>query len=417
MSTTRIYLIGVAGDSLDRQIAKRLASCVAIVASKRMMPMLDVALPTYPLGKIIKITPLAEAVQAIASALDRGDVAVLASGDPLFFGIGEILGRHFASSRITVLPALSAMQLAFSRLTLPWQDARFLSLHGRKSLHIASQILPFRKVCILTDNVNTPGVIASKLLDQVTVGQRDAFTVFVGEDLGNSGERITMGSLSEIAEKNFKSPNILIILQNQSIDELPIFGLGEQEIAHSRGLITKNEVRAAALHLLAPPRQGVMWDIGAGSGSISIEAARFSNTLQVFAIEKNAEQLDHIHRNRDKFQTANVEVIAGAAPEVLAQLPDPDRIFVGGSGGNLAAILDTATSRLKAGGNVVVSAVLDSTTEKAPEILYSLGLAVEISKISVERRCYPEPEKTCFNPISLIVGKKIEGVPDAAEYD
>jgi precorrin-6Y C5,15-methyltransferase (decarboxylating) len=416
MNTTRIYLIGIAGDSLDRQTAERLASCVAIVASERMMPMLGAALPSYPRRQIIRITPLAEAMTAIASALDCGDVAVLASGDPLFFGIGEILGRHFESSRITVLPALSAMQLAFSRLALPWQDARFLSLHGRKSLYIAAQILPFRKICILTDNLNTPAVIASKLLDQVSARHLDDFTLFVGEDLGSVNERITTGSLSEIAERDFNSPNILIILQNRQITELPTLGLGEQELAHSRGLITKNEVRAAVLHHLAPPRQGVMWDIGAGSGSISIEAARLSDALQVFAIEKNAEQLEHIHRNREKFQAANIEVIAGAAPEVLTQLPDPDRIFVGGSGGNLAAILDTATNRLKTGGKIIVTAVLAATAEKAPEILYSRGLAVEISKISVERRYFPEPEKTCFNPITLIIGRKIQGVTDAAEH-
>ena len=198
---------------------------------------------------------------------------------------------------------------------------------------------------------------------------------------------------------------------------MPVFGLEEREISHSRGLITKNEVRAAVIHALRLPRQGVFWDIGAGSGSVSVEAARLSADLQVFAIEKNAEQLDHIRHNRETFCSANIEVIAGEAPEALAQLPDPDRVFVGGSGGNLARILAAAAGRLKDGGSIVVNAVLAKTGEEAPGRLCSLGLAVEISRITVERQRYPALEINRFNPISLIVGRKTHSIEEGAEND
>lgn len=413
-----IYLIGISGECIDQQTTKRIASCKIIVLSDKMIPVFDAALPSYPRTQVVSITPLAKAIDAIESALKHGDVAVLASGDPLFFGIGDLLGRRFDRARMVVFPVVSSMQLAFARLGLPWHDARFLSLHGRKFLRIAAQILPFAKICILTDAFNTPATIASKLLDHVTAEQESNFTLFVGEELGSTRERMTSGSLKEIAEKDFKSPNILIILQNKRItSELPVFGLEERDLAHSRGLITKNEVRAAVLHALMLPRYGVFWDIGAGSGSISIEAARLSNELQVFAIEKNAEQLGHICKNREKFHSSNVEVIDGQAPEILALLPDPDRVFVGGSGGNLAEILDLASERLRIGGRIIVNAVLDKTAEEAPEILFSHGLAVEMSKISVERRCYPEQETIRFNPITLIIGRKNEGVADVAEHD
>ena len=418
MNAGNIYLVGVAGDVLAEDAIELIASCAAIIVSARMMPLLDAALPDYPRSQIFPVTPLEEAIAAIGSALGRGHVAMLASGDPLFFGIGDLLGRRFGRSRLVTLPAVSSMQIAFARLGLPWHDARFISLHGRPSSHFAARILPFAKVCILTDRLNTPDAIASELLRHVSAERSADFSLFVGEELGCAHEKVTIGSLHDIAKQRFSEPNIVIILQDTKVDsEMPVFGLEEQDICHSRGLITKNEVRAAVIHALGLPRQGVFWDIGAGSGSVSIEAARLSDELQVFAIEKNAEQLDHIRHNRETFRSLNIEVIAGRAPEILARLPDPDRIFVGGSGGNLAQVLAVAGRRLKAGGRVVVNAVLARTGEEAPALLSSQGLAVEVSRISVERQHYPAPEISRFNPISLIVGRKTHAIEEVAEND
>ncbi len=418
MKTGNIYLVGVTGEVLAEDTIGRIASCTAIIVSARMMPLLDAALPDYPRSQVHTVTPLKEAIVAIASALDSGDVAVLASGDPLFFGIGDLLGRRFGRTRLVTLPAVSSMQIAFARLGLPWHDARFISLHGRPSAHFAARILPYAKVCILTDKLNTPAAIASELLRHVSAGRSADFSLFVGEELGCAREKVTIGSLHDIAGQIFNDPNIVIILQKpRDNGEIPVFGLGEKDIRHSRGLITKNEVRAAVIHALRLPRQGVFWDIGAGSGSVSVEAARLSDDLQVFAIEKNSEQLDHIRRNRETFCSANIEVIAGEAPEVLAQLPDPDRVFVGGSGGNLAQILAVAAGRLKAGGSIVVNAVLAKTAEEAPGLLCSQGLAVEISRITVERQRYPAPETSRFNPISLIVSRKTHGIEEGTEND
>jgi precorrin-6B C5,15-methyltransferase / cobalt-precorrin-6B C5,C15-methyltransferase len=418
MKTGDIYLVGVTGEVLAEDTMELLASSAAIVVSARMMPLLDTVLPDYPRSQIFPVSPLKEAIAAIGSALGSGDVAVLASGDPLFFGIGDLLGRRFGRTRLVILPAVSSMQIAFARLGLPWHDARFISLHGRPSGHFAARILPYAKVCILTDKINTPAAIASELLRNVSAERSADFSLFVGEELGCAREKVTIGSLHDIAGQIFSDPNIVIILQKPRADgEMPVFGLGEQDIRHSRGLITKNEVRAAVIHALRLPRQGVFWDIGAGSGSVSVEAARLSDDLQVFAIEKNAEQLDHIRWNRETFCSANIEVIAGEAPEVLAQLPDPDRVFVGGSGGNLARILAVAAGRLKAGGSIVVNAVLAKTGQEAPSLLCSQGLAVEISRITVERQRYPAPEISRFNPISLIVGRKTHGIEEVAEND
>jgi len=408
MHDFKIHIVGVAEGGIDPRRVAMLAECRVIVAADSMQPLLQEQLPGYPRSQIAAITPLATAIRTIAAHVTQGNIAVLASGDPLFFGIGEVLARQFGKAKIIVHPAVSAMQLLFSRLNIPWHDARFISLHGRKAVPQMAEILSHPKVCLLTDRENNPAVIATAMLRRISPRQRSGFSLFVGEQLGAAGERVSAGSLEEIAGRQFAQPNTVVILQDWTRERpYPVFGLGEREIDHSRGLITKNEIRAAAIHALRLPAHGVFWDVGAGSGSISIESARLARGLQVFAVEKNSEQVEHIAGNRERFRAWNIDIVTGAAPAVLQDLPAPDRVFIGGSGGNLAAIVIAACSRLKADGRVVISAVLDATRDAAPDLLHSQGLAVEITTLAVERRTYPDPHVTRLNPITLIAGQKI----------
>lgn len=407
MHAFNIHIIGVAEGGIDPRRVAILENCRLIVAAGSMQPLLQEQLPQYPRSQIAAITPLTTALQTIAAHADRGDIAVLASGDPLFFGIGEILARQFGNERIIVHPAVSSMQLLFARLKIPWHDARFISLHGRKSGLQIADILAHPKVCLLTDGEHNPAVIASAILRHIAVSQRPCFSLFVGEHLGGAGERISAGSLEEIADRQFAQPNTVVILQDWAEETGdPVFGLGEQEIEHSRGLITKNEIRAAVIHALRLPAHGVFWDIGAGSGSISIESGRLAKGLRVFAVEQNGEQLKHIAGNRERFRAWNIEIVPGPAPTVLEELPAPDRVFIGGSGGRLAEIIASAGRSLRDGGRIVISAVLATTRDAAPELLYSQGLAVEITSLSVERQTYPDRQITGLNPISLIIGHK-----------
>ena len=200
----------------------------------------------------------------------------------------------------------------------------------------------------------------------------------------------------------------MIITRKIDVNEsdLPRFGLREQEIIHSRGLITKNEVRAATLHSLRLPDSGVFWDIGAGSGSVGLEAARVFPMLRVFAIERNAEHVCHIMTNRQTFNAYNVTAIHGDAPGILENLPDPERIFVGGGGNGLQDILCESVGRLKPGGIIVVNAVIETTRLAAPEILHGMGLSVSLSTLSVTRSDYPEKNSITLNPITVITGCK-----------
>lgn len=403
-----LHLIGYDGLRFDdATLRPALKGSVALVASKRLYGGLREQFPKDHLPAMIPVVPLKKCIESIRESLERGDVTVLASGDPLFFGIGRKLGLSFPDHAIRIHPALSSMQLAFARFALPWDDATFVSLHGRSNTRLAARLLKNPKTFVFTDPQNSPDAIAAQLLAECGVESRTDVSVYVAEHLGLENERLFSGNLTETAAASFVEPNVMILLLSiPSTPPRPRFGLQEKEICHSRGLLTKNEVRAAAIHALRMPQTGVLWDVGAGSGSVGLEVARLFPDTHVLAIEKEEEQWQNIMVNRNTFAAWNLELVKGMAPLALQQLPDPARIFVGGSGGNLQQILEFCAEKLLPGGIVVVNAVIVKTARIAPEILYRCGFAVEIREIAVQRFSYPEEEKQKFNPIKIIVAVK-----------
>ena len=403
---TKIIIIGVDHLGLGGK-EFLLSQCHCLFAAKRFRPLLS----QYN-GEVFPLTPLSEALSNISRELGKGTIAVLASGDPLFFGIGKTLIQKFGSERIEIHPGLSSMQLAFSRFKEPWQECTPLSLHGRSLDNLFARIHQHQCLFLLTDQTNSPNAIASHLLQesrQFGAGDLEqAYTMFVGENLGFEGEKCTIGSLSEIASGTYGDLNVMIIKQNTPILTSPFLGLHESEIQHSRGLITKDEVRAVTLHRLQLPARGIFWDIGAGSGSISIEAAQMQANLEIYSIEKKAEELTNIRANRARYQAVNMRVIPGSAPEALINLPPPDRVFIGGSGGNLAEIITHICPILAKNGRIVINAVIEKTRETAPRLLHQAGFLVDISEIRVSRSTYPQEnnETTNFNPISIITGRQ-----------
>ena len=409
---TVVHLIGVESSGVfsDPSIIDLIRSCRALVLSKRHRTLLAPLLDDLSAVRLIPITPVQDALEQAARELTHGDVVGLASGDPLFFGIGRTLLHFFNPARIVIRPALSSMQLAFARFKIPWDDAGFLSLHGRETKNLAASILTHDKVFLFTDQHSSPDRIAGSLLTECGSGIDAEYILHVAENIGMIDERLHTGTLSEIAKQGFGPLNVMILMKTKASRSpmVPCFGLSEDEITHSRGLITKNEVRAASLHALRLPRQGVLWDVGAGSGSVGLEAARLFPELQVFAVEREDEQVENIQKNREQFQTWNLQVLHGSAPDALAALPAPDRVFIGGSGGQILAIIDHAAERLTPGGRMVVNAVLEKTTQEAPQYLHENGLKVTLSEIKVVRRCYPDQGSQTLHPITIIVGQKID---------
>lgn len=319
------------------------------------------------------------AVERVVS--DRQLKAVfLASGDPGFFGIGALLLKKLPKGEVCLKPKITSLQAAFGKLGLPWSDARLISLHGR-SFEALDAVLGASTVGILTDASNGPARIARHLAETGF----DGYEMAVAADVGMPAETIETGSPGSFLDWNGSTLNV-VILSGLKDDPRPLGpGLPDEGFLHPRGRITKDIVRAAALSRLALPRKGVLWDIGAGSGSVGIEAALLSPLLRVYCVEKDEEAHGHAVENRRNFRAANVTVLKGEAPGALSRLPDPDRVFIGGSGGLLGGVLDEAFKRLKPGGLAVVSTVLAETFHETLNWSKEAGYETEWCEIQVSR--------------------------------
>lgn len=346
-------------------------------------------------------------------------IVLLASGDPLFFGIGRRMVKEFGKERVEIIPDLSSVQQAFSRIKEPWDDAFFMSLHGgpdiakRRALpyeviDIPALLQRYGKMGILTDRVNNPAAIAN-ILQSASSNQQSDITMHVCEHLGYPDEKIITGTVDELAGRSFADPNV-VILQKLEVrrkkEEIP-FGLKEDELSHERGLITKDEVRAVTLHKLRLPEKGVFWDVGAGSGAVSLEAARLCPGLRVIAIEKELKRIDAIAENKQRFHGDNIEIVSKAAPEALADLPAPDRVFIGGSGGSLGDIVKLI-SGVMASGICVINAATLETLHEAVANLEAHGFSVDVSEISVSRSKVIAGKRlmSALNPVFIVKGER-----------
>jgi precorrin-6Y C5,15-methyltransferase (decarboxylating) len=351
----------------------------------------------------------------------------------MFFGIGRRMVKEFGTERVEIIPDLSSVQQAFSRINEPWDDAFFISLHGgpdiakRRALPYEVTDIPallqrYGKMGILTDRENNPGVIAKVL--QSAIRLCPAFTsasasagcnpqseilMYVCEHLGYPDEKIISGTIEELAGRSFADPNVVILKESgarSQKSELRL-GLREEDIVHERGLITKDEVRAVTLHKLRLPGKGVFWDVGAGSGSVSLEAARLSPGLRIFTIEKDPKRSGDIAENIQRFFTKNIELVNKAAPEALADLPAPDRVFIGGSGGSLGDIVKIVSSVMTSG-IVVINAATLETLHEAMASLEAHGFSVDVSEISVSRSKVIAGKRlmSALNPVFVVKGER-----------
>ncbi len=336
----------------------------------------------------------------IEEGLAQGrQVVVLATGDPLCHGIARYLIGKLGRDRCRVLPNTSVVQLAFARLGLAWQDARIFSIHGKDTGEWHADAGPehglypllqaIRRgdlLAVFTSPENGPGRIA-RMLDAVSLA--DEYEMAVAERLLLPGERVT-GFLpaSEIKDRCFDDPNVVILRPRAGLPAPVLFGLAD-DAYHQRkpraGLITKREVRAVSLAWMALRRTSIVWDIGAGSGSVGIEAARLCPDGFVFAIEKNAEDAAIIRRNQHRFRLTNYRLTHARAPEGLDRWPDPDAVFIGGSGGELEQLIDIALSRLRPGGRLVMNFVTLENMHRAVTRLKERGADWELCQLSVCR--------------------------------
>ncbi|MBV8883497.1 MAG: precorrin-6y C5,15-methyltransferase (decarboxylating) subunit CbiE [Chroococcidiopsidaceae cyanobacterium CP_BM_RX_35] len=365
---THVHVVGIGLDGVEGlvdSVRQLVVQAKLLVGSDRHLSYF----PDCPAERLV-LKDFTQAIEEIRHriAADSGYVVVLVTGDPLFFGLGRLLLLELPREHLTFHPHLSAVQLAFNRIKVPWQDARTISAHGR-SLDELIQALQqgVQKIAVLTDEHNTPSAIANLIL-ALDLSQRYQF--WVCENLGGEGELVQAWSIEALLKQTFAPLNLVILLfeSNTAVLEppdlaaLPLLGLPDQmflSFSDRPGLITKREIRVLVLGELALKAGQTIWDVGAGTGSVAIEIARLFPTSRIYAIEKTAAGIALIEQNCRRFQVENVIPIHGSAPKIMTYLPVPDRIFIGGSGGNLSQILDACSSLTPRGIVVLALATLE----------------------------------------------------------
>jgi precorrin-6Y C5,15-methyltransferase (decarboxylating) len=324
-------------------------------------------------------SPFEDGVAQVLAQRGR-QVCVLASGDPYHYGIGAVLARHVAPAETMVVPAPSAFSLAAARLGWPLAECTLVSLHGRELDRLRPHLQPGARVLALTSDGEAPAALAG-LLATASFGP-SRLTVL--EALGGSRERVRATTaaafcfgatdpLNTVAIEVVAEPGARIIARAP--------GLPDALFEHD-GQITKREVRAVTLSSLAPRRGELLWDVGAGAGSVAIEWMLADPSLRAVAIEAQTERAARIARNAASFGVPELEIVQGTAPAALAGLPSPDAIFVGG-GASDAGVLEAVLTKLRPGGRLVVNA---ATLQTEALLLARYGeLGGELIRIAISR--------------------------------
>lgn len=332
-----------------------------------------------------------------AIAAGTGTVVVLASGDPGFFGIVRALAERFGPGSLEVRPAPSTVSLAFARLGLPWDDALVVSAHGRPLSAAAAAAAKVAKVAVLVSPESPPEALGKELL---ALGAAPA-RVAICSRLGLADETVRHTDLDGLAAGAWDPLSVVVLVRGTGFaaEARLAWGRADEVFAHRGGMVTKSEVRAVALGKLELPTHGVLWDVGAGSGSVALECALLCPALRVFAIESRSDDARRIEENA-RHLGADLTVVHRSAPGALVDLPDPDRAFVGGGG---LVVLDAVIERLRPGGRMVATfAALDRAAAAAER----LGHLVQIAASRGERLPDGGWRLAATNPVFVVWGPR-----------
>jgi|TARA_B110000971_G_scaffold116076_1_gene118969 precorrin-6Y C5,15-methyltransferase (decarboxylating) len=377
---TKITVIGLGicqPPLLNAKALSALGSCDCIMGSPRQLESIAHAQVVANQSRTQPASLCLPKLKHIAHEIKGFDhVVILASGDPLLFGIGKYLQSEFGD-QVTCVSGVSSLQGACELTGLSLQDAQLVSLHGRPLNHLKRHLQPHRTLLILTDQNSHPQAIA-KVLVAVNLGLSK---IHVCERLGYEDQNQQQFIAQDLATNStpFASLHVTVVHTLGIGHVMPNFpGIADAHFVtdgeSGKGLLTKREVRLNILSLLQPAPQDIAWDIGAGCGGVAIEWALWNPQGQVYAIEHHDQRIACLEANKEAFGvSANLSVIQDKAPDCLKELPFPDKVFIGGSGGELSRIMQLAWQRLKPGGRLATSAV----TEPSKAALRQFSLHVE----------------------------------------
>ncbi|OEU47665.1 MAG: hypothetical protein BA861_00795 [Desulfobacterales bacterium S3730MH5] len=412
----------------------------------------------HPAKKKVIAGDMPTLVRQIKTQMKGKQIVVLTSGDPNFFGIGPLLVTSLGAENVVIHPNISSVAAAFSRIKTSWQDAVVVSLHGeRPEKPFLDAVAKNDKVAVLTDPKKTPAWLARQL---IKAGHED-LTMCVLENLGMPGEQVAWYLPAEAASKEFAALNVVIVLkpcitEPQKRAHFPQLAaglaseyengklhygrrfpaaccgelqtrpgtrlhlkdharlhLGMPEVCyhHEAGLITKAEARAISISKLRLWPGLVLWDLGAGSGSVSLEASLLLNGGRIIAVEQDPERVSHIQQNKKQFKVRNLDIVEAKLPSGLKDLPPPDRIFIGGGGKDLLQIIKAAEEYLTPGGVIVINTILFASLNDAITTLQGLGFSTEVTQVQINRgKGMPSGERLeALNPVWIISGIRQKG--------
>ena len=408
----KVYVVGIGENGLDGLTA----AARELVEGAELLVGEDHTLDLVPqtnAERLVVGTSLDEAVERIEASPQR-KIVVLASGDPLFYGVARYLCDRLGKQRFEVLPHVSSMQLAFARVKESWEEAYLTNLatHGLPS--VLGQIRTAEKVGLFTSEAYPPSVVARTLLE----ARIDYFTGYVCENLSSPDERVTQGELSELAEHEFAPLNVMILVRKPHVPDRPAELIGQRlfgnpddafhQLKPKRELVTPAEIRAIALAEMDLGPASLVWDVGAGCGSVSIEAAQIAREGRVYAVEQDLEDHQLIIANAKRFGVTNLIPVLGRAPEAFKDLPEPDAVFVDGSGRNICNLVEAAYRRLRAGGRLVATLASIDNVAQTEQLLRRCCPDVKVWMINLARGNY-QLERVRFeslNPTFLVATVK-----------
>ena len=406
-----VTLVGIGDDgcaSLTSRAMEAVAGAQWLVGGERHLAFF----PQFRGETLVVKDNLPALINRIAELANENNVCVLASGDPLFFGIGALVIKKIGREHVSTIPHPSSVQWAFARVGLKWDDAAVISVHSRSPTGFVSRLKRHTKVAVLTSPENSPPRLAALMAEYGETG----WTAWVCENLCGVEERVREFTIADLAVCEDIGPlNVLLLARSDPAWQAPpaIPFLSEDVFAKrmpKKGLITKREVRLLSLAALRLRPDSVMWDIGAGSGSVAIEAALIAPEGRVYAIEVDPEGAEICGQNVLTHGVDNVRVVEGRAPDALAGLEEPDAVFVGGSKGSMAEIIGVAMDRLRPGGRLVVNAITLENAGEAYQTMRERGLTPEVTLVQISRA---EPlahymRYEALNPIQLFAVEKPE---------
>jgi precorrin-6Y C5,15-methyltransferase (decarboxylating) len=382
-----VHIIGIGADGLDGlspRTHRAIAEATFLAGGLRHLALIGSAG-----AETLAITNnVAELIERLQARQQNERCVVLASGDPMFFGIGHALSEALGHDQILVDPALSSMQLAFARAGVAWHEAAIASIHGRPLARTLLPLLGKRTIGLFTQDGGSPAAVASFFLAH----ELEDYDAWVAESLGSAQERVTALPLRELIGRRFADLNVLI-LKRRSAEMVPqpaasgnLAGIPDGRYAQPETgpvLLTHSDVRAVTLARFRGLPDGPIWDIGAGLGGVAIELARAFPEREVVAVERAEEQRTYLAANRKRFAAHNLRIVAGEAPDALGAEEPPAAVFLGGSGGRLDAILDLTAARIVKGGCLVANFVGLENLSRCLDHLRLEGWTAEVTQIQI----------------------------------